>query len=254
MTRRIAITMLALFLAAPLAATTGAEQAPVLRSGRYTLKYFGFSVGEEIFTIYDTPTGYEIHARLEMNAGDQPSSEGVYILDENRDFVRGFYRTLGDDPHEATYTVEDGTLTVRAVDDGKETVQSFSLGEHDIVTGPHYVTDFFVLAPVELDVGREKSVTAHAFGFKSWKVSAVDLDIERERSRRVRAPGSDLIEARVFRCAIGTQSETFKTRSFLDADGISNRITIERGIGYVDVRLKAHDRPVRIDHPLHETE
>jgi len=225
----------------------------ILCAGVYELSYLGFDVGDESFTIYETPEGYEAHARLTMRKGDQPSSEGVYYLDEERRVTRAEYRELDNPEFSAVYEVDGDELVARRLEKDRVIEESrFELGEGDIVTGPHYLTDFFVLAPKELERGETASMRALAFGFKDWTVSEVELEIKRENNRVTDSPTGDRFDAEVVRSWIRTPSNTYRTRSFLDDRGVSNRITIERSIGYVDIRLRASDEEVLIESPTKE--
>ena len=107
-----------------------------------------------------------------------------------------------------------------------------------MVTGPHYVTDFFVLEPLALDVGKRHVQVAYTFGFDSWKPSRVLLKSEREKDRKVKDGQGNRVSTKVYRCEIVTSEKTFKTRSYLDRDGVSVRIKVGAPIGSLSVVLE----------------
>lgn len=242
-TARRALTWAALWigLAAPalgadVPSREGGER--LLREGRYTFSYFGSSLGEETFSILRTPSGYEVRARLDLDVGDQAPSESVYTLDERRRLVRATYRELVEGGVQARYEIRDGTLVARATVDGEEIERRIELETGALVTGPHYVTDLFVLEPLGLEVGERRDVVVYAFGFDGWEPSRCLIEARRVKDRRVKAGDAGTIDAVVYRCTIRTPSQTFKTRSWLASDGTSVRINVEAPIGNMVCRIE----------------
>lgn len=214
----------------------------VVLAGAYELMYFGRTVGREQFRIERTADGYEIAATLRMDVGDQPSSESVYTLDSDRRLIRATYHSLEDERLVAAYERDGETLRAVVKRDGAVVdEQSLTIPEDAIITGPHYVTDFFVLAPLAYEVSEKRSMPTYAFGFEDWRVHEVDMDVKRERNRTIDGPDRSDIDAHIYRAWIDTGDSSFKTRSWLDERGVSVRITIERFIGYVDIRLRTAD-------------
>ncbi|MEC9373084.1 MAG: hypothetical protein VYC34_04535, partial [Planctomycetota bacterium] len=168
-----------------------------------------------------------------------PDCESTYTLDENRSIRSATYRQLNGDAVEAEYTVRDGAIEAIARRDGQIIgEQTVSIDGPVTLTGPHYVTDFFVLHPRDLDVGERQTFTAHAFGFADWRLVEVTIECRRERDRTIRNEHGDKVSTRVYRCEIKTESMSFKTRSWLDDQGIPLKITIDKFPGDVQIRLK----------------
>ncbi len=235
--------MAALLIGAPASSdvseVAGAADAgrQVVRAGRYTLRYFGRDIGEESFVIERTEDGYEIRASVHPDFGDQVPSESIYRLSPDKQLVSATYQELSEGGARAQYRVEDGVLIADGWQDGQRHQQRVQLEPGAIVTGPHYVTDFFVLAPLELDVGDRTAIPCYTFGFSGWQVSSVELDSRREQDKRTKDGTGVPVDATVYRCRIKTSDDTYKTRSWLADDGVSVRITIAAPIGSVDIRL-----------------
>jgi hypothetical protein len=221
-------------LSVPVSAMSREE---VVRAGRYELSFWGRNVGEEAFIIYRTSGGYRIEATVVPTAGDQVPSESVYVVDQDRRFVSATYRQLIDGGAEATYRLEDGCLVAEAIENGQRLEQRIALEPDAVVTGPHYVTDFFVLEPLRLELKGKTTQPVYAFGFEDWRVARMELVSKRESDRKVKTDSGDRINAVVYRCHIRTGDDTIKTRSWLDDEGVSVRITIDAPLGSVNIRL-----------------
>ncbi len=208
-------------------------------SGGYRLSYFGATVGEESFTIRKTDDGYVIDATLEMSVGDKPPVRSTYRLDRDRRFLSATYEELTEGGVTAEYTLANGRFSVVATDASGAEVgrMSFDAGADAIIGGPHYVTDFYVLGALGLDVGQEIDANAFVFGFDGWKITPVDLSCARKRDRRIPGTARYADEMRFCECEIDTGEEVIETRSWLDSDRLSNRVSIDRAIGSVVVRL-----------------
>jgi len=220
----------------------------VMRTGTFKLDYLGFDVGEERFTIERIEGGgYRIHAKLTWQRGDQPDSEGVYELDGDRRLISAVYRDL-DAGTESLYEIDGGTIEVTTTRDGREIgSQTYELEEGGVLAGPHYVTDFYVLAPVDVEAGERIDRPAAAFGFSGWRVVGCDLRTKGERPKWTSGQNGERFKATMYRCRIKTENQTFWTRSWLDDEGVPNRITIERTIGFVDVQLEPGQDEFRVD-------
>ncbi|MHC5114653.1 MAG: hypothetical protein ACYTGP_09520 [Planctomycetota bacterium] len=238
---RSVVTLLVLILgASPLLGTTQAEE--VVRSGEYRFSWFGKDLGREQFTIRKTATGYRIDATLRLDVDGQVPCTSTYELDATRRLVRATYRELTAGGAEVEYEIRDRVLTARGLS-GKPrgVVRRYELEDGAVVTGPHYVTDFFVLEPLGLEVGTRRTQTAYTFGFGSWEPLRVTLESRRERDKRLKLPDRSRVQATVYKCEIKAPKKTYKTRSWLDGDGVSARITVGAPIGSMDVRLHANE-------------
>ena len=233
---RFALAVVAIGLTAPSAAADGSTAPRVIEEGRYVLSYFGKTFGEETFTIEEREDGgYRIAASFTSRGADQVSSESEYILDAARRLVSATY-TPTDGGVSATYRVDGSTITAEASDGETQVV---TLGPDDIVTGPHYVTDFFVLHPLDYRVEQEGTVTCHTFGFKDWKLTPCVVESERVKDRTARHPDDGKVTTTVYKCRIEAGEKVFSTRSYLNDDGVSLRIKIGVTIGEATVTLKA---------------
>jgi hypothetical protein len=219
-----------------------AEVSEVLHRGRYELTYFGRRLAEETFTIERTPDGgYRIVATFipRDRDGDQVASTSEYILDAKRRFRRATYRPLDAGNLSATYEAEDGVLVATA-SDGQ--VQRVRLDPGDRIAGPHYVTDFFVLHPLGYEVGDAGEFVCHTFGFKDWRVHRCTVKPKRLRNDRKSHPLTDRrVSTIVYRCRIDAGAKDFKTRSYLDADGVAVKISVSAPIGSATIRLEESD-------------
>ncbi len=203
-------------------------------SGEYELTYFGKRLGAETFEIRPGDAGgWTVVATLEA-LGDQPSCRSEYRLDADRRFVSATFEPSAPDQLGATYRVA-GTTLIATASDGQ--TQRITLGPDDLVAGPHYVTDFWVLCPLDLRVGESVSRTVHTFGFKDWRVYPSAVECRREKDRFTTRPNGRT-KVRILRCTIEAGDETFKTGSWIDADGVSRRISIAAPIGSANVRLR----------------
>ena len=233
--RVFGVSLAAGFISTTPAAAEDAPEPRVIEEGRYVLSYFGKTFGEESFTIEELSDGYRITASFETRGADQVSSESVYILDASRRLVSATYHPT-DGGVSATYRVDGSTVTVEA-SDGQ--TQSLTLGLGDIVTGPHYVTDFFVLHPLAYSVEQEGTITCHTFGFKDWQLTPCIVEAERVKDRTARHPDDGKVTTTVYKCRIQAGEQTFTTRSYIDEEGVSLRIKIGVTIGEATVTLKA---------------
>ena len=171
-----------LALAALAGTIAGADQAgdgDLIQEAGYEFRYFGQDLGDESFRITRTAGGYRIEATLELGIKGQIPSEGVYELDEHRRLTRATYRELVPGGAHAEYVVENGVLIARGIGGSAEGEHRIALDPDTIVTGPHYVTDFFVLHPLGLDVGESREQVAYAFGFGGWEPTRVTLKSKR---------------------------------------------------------------------------
>jgi hypothetical protein len=168
----------------PVQASSAVGREEVVRAGPYPLSFWGRNIGEERF---------------------------VAVTD----------RRLIADGAMATYRLEEGELTAEAAENGRRLEQRIALAPGAVVTGPHSVTDFFVLEPLALDPKEKMALIS-----------------KRESNREVKDGSGDRIKAVVYRCRIRTTDDTFETRSRLDDGGVSVRITIDAPLGPVDIRLK----------------
>ena len=76
------------------------------------------------------------------------------------------------------------------------------------------------------------------FGFSGWEPSRCTLKSKRERNRQVTDMDGKRFNTSVYKCEIVTTDETFKTRSCLDAEGVSVRIIVNATIGSMRVILE----------------
>jgi hypothetical protein len=182
-------------------------------------------------------TDCEEVVRAGPTAGDQVPSESVYLLDGDRRFVSATYRQLTDDGTMATYRVEDGYLIAKKLEGEQRREQRLALEPDAVVTGPHYVTDFFVLEPLALDRREKRTQPAYTFGFEHWRISKMELVSKRESDKTARDETGEKLRAVVYRCHIKTSDKVYKTRSWLGDDGMSVRITIDAPLGSVNIRL-----------------
>ncbi len=207
-----------------------AGPAAIVKEGRYELKYFGRTLGDETFRVERLAGGgYRIEAKLTKAPQDQPAAESVYILDADRGFVSATYRPLEGDSPSAEYFIKDGTLVARS-SNGLE--QQVPLTEGDLVAGPHYMTDFWILAPLPLAEGEQTQRTIHTFGFKDWTVTPCSVEIRRTDDRK-----SSGVPVSVFRCKITNATDTFNTTSYIPEDGFSLKISISAPIGSANAKL-----------------
>ncbi|MEM7230044.1 MAG: hypothetical protein AAF432_14645 [Planctomycetota bacterium] len=224
-------------------ADAAASESQVIREGVYRMSYFGKTLGTETFEITRTSTGYVINARLDSNLDSQVSSEGTYELDANRRLIRATYRPFDGSGIEAEYTVTDGSI-VSVARKGDDVVgeQVIELDSDTVIAGPHYVTDFFVLEPLGHRLKEEKTYQAVTFGFDGWKINPdVTMKTTRDKDRTLRNEEDRKVSTSVYRCDITTGDDRFKTQSWLDADGVSLRITVAAPIGKMTVRLQPID-------------
>ena len=228
------LSLLAVVVAAPgvsSGVTSEDEPRELIREGRYRMTYFGRTLAEETFRIERTPTGYEIKATFRPNRGDQVPSTSTYVLDRSRRLVSATWKPL-EGGVSASYRVE-GNVVIAEASNGE--TQRVTLGPGQSVTGPHYVTDFFVLKPLGLDVGETHDKVCFAFGFKDWRLHRCELDIERVENRRIDAPEGGRTSTVVYRCEIRTSGDTYRTRSYLDDRGVSLKIKVGAPLGEATV-------------------
>jgi hypothetical protein len=236
--------MLVIVLLGCLASLAPAGSAPtdsterLLRRAAYDFSYFGKDLGDESFTITRTADGYRIEARLALGVDGQVPSESTYELDEERRLRRATYRELVPNGAEAEYEISGGVLVARGLGGSASGEHRIELEPGAVVTGPHYVTDFFVLHPLALPIGDRHEQAAYTFGFKGWKPTRVTLKSKREGNRTVKDGRGARIGASVYRCEIIGPKQTFKTRSYLDPDGVSVKIKVSAAIGSMKVTLQ----------------
>ncbi len=241
--RAIVAFALALVPAAAIAARddaaspTAAEATEVLREGKYVLSYFGATFAEETFRIERTASGYRITATYEPERGDQIASRSTYVLDERRRLVSATFEPTGGGIS-ATYRIEDGEL-IATPSEGAE--QRFPLEDGDLIAGPHFVTDFYILHPLEYDVDERGEHVCYTFGFQDWRVHRNSFAAERLRDRRIEHPDGERRSAVVYRCRIETSQKTYKTRSYLGDDGAVIKMKIGAPIGEATIELKPAD-------------
>lgn len=234
--RRILAIVLLLLIGLPAVASESVTER-VLRSAGYEFRYFGRDLGDETFTISRTPNGYRIEATLRLDIDGQIPSEATYELDENRRLLRASYRELTPNGAVAEYVVDDGVLIARGLGGRAHGEVRVPLEPGAVVTGPHYVTDFFVLHPLDLPRGGRHEQVAYTFGFDGWMPTRCILRSRHTRGVEVRDMAGRRVDTTEYRCTIVTESKTFKTRSFLDADGVSVRIKVGAPIGSMNVIL-----------------
>ncbi len=208
------------------------------REGLYEFSFFGKDLGREDFQIKPEADGYRIDARLELRVDGQVPSEATYFLDDQRRLVRAVYKELVPGGAAAEYRIENGVLIARGLGGSAQGERRIVLEAGSVVTGPHYVTDFFVLEPLDLKVGEQRTQTAYTFGFAGWEPQRVTLKSKREENRRIRTAEGGRMSATVYRCEIETENKTFRTRSWLDENGVSVKITVDAFLGSMSVELK----------------
>ena len=219
----------------------GPDPAPVervVRTAGYDFRYFGKDLGDESFTIARVETGFRIEATLALDIDGQVPSRSTYELDDERRLVRATYHELVPGGAKAEYHVEDGVLIARGLGGSARGERRIPLEAGAVVTGPHYVTDFFVLEPLALAVGERHEQVAYTFGFEGWEPSRVTLKSRRDRDKRVKVKGGERVGVTVYRCEIVTSRKTFRTKSYLDDDGVSVNISVGAPIGSMNVSLQ----------------
>ena len=231
------IAVVALLVLSGRAPADDAASDTVVRDAGYAFSYFGKNLGDESFTITRVQNGYRIDAKLALDIDGQIPSTATYELDADRRLVRATYRELKTNGAHAEYVIEDGVLIARGLGGSARGERRITLENGAIVTGPHYVTDFFVLEPLDLAVGARHEQVAYTFGFDGWEPTRVTLKSKRESDKRVAGKTGPRVNTTVYRCEIVTDRKTFKTRSFLDADGVSVRIKVSAPIGSLNVTL-----------------
>ncbi len=242
--RRLLILTLVFLGAAAAFASTPTVNPELVRAADYEFRYLGRDLGDETFSVIRTGEGYVINAELALSVGDQKPSRSQYVLDQNRRLVSATYEELVQGGARAEYRIEAGVLIARRLDAAGASEIRIELEEGAIVTGPHYVTDFFVLKPLGLDVGDRHEQVAYAFGFDGWAPSRVGLKSKRERNKRVADLDGAKVDTMVYSCVIDTGRKKYRTRSYLDADGISVRISVRAPIGSMKVILDREEREV----------
>ena len=234
--------LLALTLAiAPLPAgtTAGAAAHDAVRAleGSFTVRYFGVR-GHESFEILRHENGWTIDCSLEPPSDDLLPSETRYHLDENRRFLRADHTETGQGGVTVTYTIEDGRLIGRGTDDAGNSLPEASarVDEHGIVSGPNYATDFFVLYPLDLQVGETRKIEAAVFGYRSWRPEPLSLTTTRKKDRTIRGAGGRRVQCLVYRSRLVMDGSTTWATSYLDPQtGEVHRLTIDMTIGAAKV-------------------
>ncbi len=213
----------------------------VIHQGRYELMFGQFPAGHEEFVITRTDDGsYRIYSSVRPGNGPQAPSDSVYYLDAQKRLVKVEYNVDSRNPTSVVYEIDadEVTTTVYAEDGSVAERTTGTLGEDGTLAGLSWVSNFFAtddLGVHAMEVGERHEYTSAGFGWSGTSIGKAPASLARVED----APafeGGDV--CRVFDGEAQTPMGMMKTRSWVDAEGVTVRARLVMPFGTLTAELE----------------